>query len=370
MEFDNLGLRQITLALQEPFETSFGKADEKDLLILEAKQDGQWFYGEAAPLKHPLFNSETTATAKETIARYVTMALEHSTSIAGYQELISHMKGHQFAKAAGDQLLYHKKSVETDTPIPELIGGTQSYADCGTSISIRDEDEIVETVQRHVDSGVKRIKLKIKPGQDVEYVRAVRERFPDVDLMVDANAAYSLDDADRLAELDAFDLMMIEQPLGHTDLVNHSRLAERIETPICLDESIRSAADVERAAAIDACEVINLKPQRVSGLHESVRISEACQDHGLDLWVGGVGESGIGMSFSICAASLDGVTLPGDTAPTDRYYEESIMDSEIEIQDGRIPIPDSPGLIGNVDREKLKAVTVDYQELGGETPLL
>lgn len=369
MEFDTLGLRQITLTLQEPFETSFGKAEEKNHLILEAKKDDQWFYGEAAPLRHPLFNSETIFSAKEAISRYVTMALQHSTSIAGYQELISHMKGHNSAKAAGDQLLYHKKSVETGTPIAELIGATQSQVDCGTSISIKAEDEIVETVQTHVDAGYKRIKLKIKPGNDVEYVATVREQFPELDLMVDANAAYTLDDIDRLRRLDAYDLMMIEQPLGHTDLVNHSMLADEIETPICLDESIRSAEDVRRASAIDACEVVNLKPQRVSGLHESARISEVCQEHGLELWVGGVGESGIGLSFSVCAAALDGVTLPGETAPTGRYYEETIMDSTIELEDGQLSVPDTPGLIAPVGREKLEAVTVDYQELEADATL-
>lgn len=363
MEFESLGLRHIALPLQEPFETSFGKAEEKHMLVLEGKRDGQWFYGETGPIKHPLYSYETIGTAKEAISKYVTMALDHCYSVDQYYELSSYMHGHNFAKAAGEFLLYHIESVESGEPIAELIGGTHSEVRTEATFGITPKDEIVDKIETELDAADHRVKLKIKPGHDIEYVATVRDHFPEIDLMVDANAAYTLDDIDRLRQLDEFDLTMLEQPLGNTDLVNHSVLAGEIETPICLDESIRSADDVDRAARIGACDIINLKPQRVSGLYEAKRINDRCLEHDLDMWVGGVGESGLGMSFALAAGSLEAVSLSCATIPVKEYLAADIVDSSIELTDGRVEIPDEPGLIGAVDRDKLDEYTVDRQEL-------
>jgi len=363
MDFDTLALREIALDLNEPFKVSFGEATKKHILILEAREGDDWFYGEAAPIRHPLYNSEAIFTTKEALKRYVTMALDYCQSVEGYRELISNMEGHNFAKAAGETLLYHRQSVTTGTPLHECIGGTKDEADCGGSIGIKEEQEAVDKIEAFLDRGYSRIKVKIEPGQDVDYVDTIRDYFPDIDLIVDANAAYTLEDADRLAELDQYDLEMIEQPLPNRDIVNHSVLASRLDTPLCLDESIHSAEDVERAARVDACDIINLKPQRVSGLLEAQRINEACKEHGMEMWVGGVGESAIGMSYTVAAASLDGVTLPGETVPTGRFYEDKIVESGIEMVDGRIDMPDSPGLLATVDRDRLEEHTVYYEDL-------
>lgn len=362
MEFDEIGLRHINLELRDPFRTSFGTIEERNLLILEAKKDGEWFYGETSPLQEPLYNHETTFTAKEVISRYVVEALKNCSSIEDYHERMSSIKGHRLAKASGDQLLYHKKSVEEDKSISELLGGTHEYAECGISVGLTDEDEIVEKIESFLDKGYQRVKLKIKPGQDIEYVRTVRENFPDLEIMADANSAYTLDDVKRLRKLDQFDLSMIEQPLGDSDIVNHSILAEKIETPICLDESIHSAEDVKRAAKIDACEIINLKPQRVSGLHESKKINKICRENGIKLWIGGLVESGIGQSSAVIASSLSEVSFAGDIASSQKYFYEDIIDPEIEVKDGRVKVPERPGFVGEVDREILKEKTVERRE--------
>ena len=361
MEFDELGLRHINLELRDPFKTSFGTIEERNLLVLEAKKDGKWFYGETSPLQEPLYNHETTFTAKEVISRYVVKALKECSSIQDYRDRISGIKGHKLAKASGDQLLYHKKSVEEDKSISELIGGEHEYAECGISVGLTDEDEIVEKIQDFLDKGYQRVKLKIKPGQDIEYVRKVRENFPDLEIMADANSAYTLDDIEHLKKLDQFDLSMIEQPLGDSDIVNHSVLAEELETSICLDESIHSLEDVKRAARTDACEIINLKPQRVSGLHESKKINEFCRENGMKLWIGGLVESGIGQSSAVIASSLSEVSFAGDIASSRKYFYEDVIDPEIEVVNGRVKVPNRPGFSGGVDREKLKEKTVEHQ---------
>ncbi len=362
MEFDELGLRHINLELRNPFRTSFGTIEERNLLILEAKKDGKWFYGETSPLQEPLYNHETTFTAKEIISRYVTEAVKEASSIEDYHDRMSSIKGHRLAKASGDQLLYHMKSVKDDRPISELIGGSQSHAECGISVGLTDEEEIVEKVQDFVDKGYQRVKLKIKPSQDLEYVEMVREHFPELEIMADANSAYTLDDVERLRKLDQYNLSMIEQPVGDSDIVNHGILNEKIETPICLDESIHSAEDVKRAAKINAADIINLKPQRVSGLHESKKINEICKENGIKLWIGGLVESGIGQSSAVIASSLSEVAFPGDIASSQKYFYEDIIDPEIEVKDGRVKVPERPGFVGEVDRERLKEKTVEHRK--------
>jgi O-succinylbenzoate synthase len=362
MDFEQIALRHIRLELRSPFETSFGAIKERNLLILEAKKDGEWFYGETSPLQEPLYNHETTFTAEEIISRYVIDAVKEASSIEEYHEKISSIKGHRLAKASGDQLLYHFRSVKEGKPISDLVGGTQSHAECGISIGLTRYNEIVEKVQKFVDKGYQRVKLKIKPGNDIGYVKTVRDKFPELEIMADANSAYTLDDIDRLRKLDQYNLSMIEQPLGDRDIVNHRTLNEKIETSICLDESIHSAEDVKRAVKINAADIINLKPQRVSGLYESRKINKVCKENSMEMWIGGLVESGIGQSSAVIASSLSEVSYPGDIASSQKYFYNDVIQPEIEVTNGRVKVPEEPGFVGKVDRGKLEEKTVDRQE--------
>lgn len=359
MEFEELELRKIKLELRNPFTTSNWSIESRELLVLCGKVDGEWFYGETSVLPDPVYNHEAVYNAEEFLKRYVVPALKDSETVEEYHEELSYLRGHPHSKSAGDQLLHNLRSVREGKSLKEMIGGKRDSARCGVSLGVTGEEEIVEKVQEYLDQGYSRIKLKIKPGQDVEYVRKVRKHFPEIEIMADANSAYTLKDVERLKDLDEFNLSMIEQPLSHGDIVNHSELNERIETPICLDESIHSAEDVRRAARIDACDIVNLKPQRVGGLRESVRIDKACRENDMSMWIGGVVESGVGASTQVVAASLESVEHASDIASSSRYFHEDVVDPEIKVENGEVRVPDRPGMVSPVDREKLEEKTVE-----------
>lgn len=358
MDFEKAEIRHIELPLRNPFETSFGKFESRNLAILGVRKNDKWFYGEASAQYAPLYQEETTSSDLEFIRKFVIPELRKSNSIEAYDKNIKKYRGNRMAKAAGDFLLHQVKSVEEGVPIKSLIGDGKQHAECGISVGLENNvSKVTRKVRNYIDQGFTRVKLKIKPGNDIEYVRAVREQFPDIKLMADANAAYTLDHVSRLKKLDKFNLDMIEQPLSHTDLILHGELAKQIDTPICLDESIRSAKDVERAMKVNACKYINLKPQTVGGLRESAKINEICKQNGIKLWVGGLLESGIGASYAIAASSLSQVSYPNDLAPSSRYFKEDIITPEIEMKNGQIRISEEPGLYGKVDRKKLDKFT-------------
>lgn len=362
MAFDEIELRRITLELNTPMETSLGVEATRDLVILGAKQDGQWVYGEASPMSHYRYNHETADTAMAIAREYVIPAVREVNSIEEYHERLAPIRGHRMATSLGDQVLHYAKSLEEGCSVAALLEGTHETAYCGVSIGLADDDAIVETIERYRDQGYRRIKVKIKPGRDVEYLRHIRDHFPTIDLMVDANSAYTLDDADHLAQLDAFDLLMLEQPLAEGDLVNHSLLAERLETPICLDESIVTAEDVRRADRIGACDIVNLKPLRVGGFRPSVEVNRACSAAGMDMWIGGMLESGIGQSMAIIASSLSEVRYPGDIGDsTKRYFREDVVEPPIQPVDGAVPVPTAPGLGRTVERDRLQDHTVEVE---------
>lgn len=359
MDFDKLELRKVGLELVNPFETSNWKMETREVLILGAKKDGRWVYGETSVLPNPVYNHEWIYSAEEFLRSYVIPALKSSNSIDKYWDEIGHLKGNPHAKSAGDQLLHYWKSREQKKPLKEVIGGSHNSARCGISLGVTDEDKIVDKVQNYLDQGYERIKLKIRPGKDIDYVRKVRNYFPEIDLMADANSAYSLSEIDRLRQLDEFNLQMIEQPLSHGDIVNHSVLNAEIETPICLDESIHSAEDVKRAARIDACSIINLKPQRVGGIRASVRINEACREHGMEMWMGGVIESGVGASTQVILSSLSQISYPGDIGSSSRYFKKDIVEPEIKVRNGKVEITEEEGLVNGVDRDTLEELTIE-----------
>lgn len=362
MNFSEIEVRRVELPLKEPFETSFGVIKKRNLAVIAAKKDGRYFYGEASAQFAPLYNHETTTSDLDFIKRFVVPALKEAESIEEYNQKMKAYRGNPLAKAAGEFLLHHVKSVEEEKPLKELIGVDREYAECGVSVGLQESPEkLVEKVTQYKAEGFRRAKIKIKPGKDVEYIRAVREEFPEFELMADANSAYTLEDADTLQQLDEFDLTMIEQPLSHRDVIDHAKLADKIDTPICLDESIRSAEDVRKAAELDACEVVNLKPQRVGGLQEAKKIDRYCRENGISAWIGGHLESGIGASFAIVAAGMPSVNFPSDIAPSQRYFDEDVLEEEIEMEDGRIRIPDEPGLYSEVDREVLEKYTTEKE---------
>ena len=362
MRFEEIEVRRVELPLKEPFETSFGVIEKRNLAVISAKRNGRYFYGEASAQFAPLYNHETTSSDLDFIKRFVVPALKDSGSIEEYNQKMEAYRGNPLAKAAGEFLLHHVKSVEEQKPLKELLGVDREYAECGVSVGLQENSQkLVEKVKEYRKEGFKRAKIKIKPGKDVEYIKAVREEFPDFELMADANSAYTLEDVDTLKQLDQFDLSMIEQPLAHRDIIDHSKLAKEIETPICLDESIRSVEDVEKAVKLGSCEVINLKPQRVGGLEEAKKIDEVCRENNISAWIGGHLESGIGASFAIVASGMPSVEFPNDIAPSSRYFEEDILEDEIEMEDGKIKIPEEPGLYSEVDRETLEKYTTEKE---------
>lgn len=362
MEFDSFTIRKVQLPLKEPFEISSGKIKDRNIVILEGKKDDERFYGEASPQFAPLYNHETADTAFHVVKEFAVPAVRNASTIKEYHRIISRYKGNNLAFAAGDFLIHHRKSVRQRESLKNLFGGQEDFSLVGASIGLQKSPEhLVEKVSELRSEGYRRFKLKIKPGYDIEFLEAVRGEFPDLDLMVDANTAYS-DKASLIEDLDRFDLEMIEQPLGPNDFYNHSILAERIDTPLCLDESIRTPEDVEKASEIGACEIVNLKPQRVRGLHHARKIVEKAEMEGLGLWVGSVVESGIGKSFSLAATSC-GTDYPNDLAPNEKYFEEGLLEKKVEMDDGEIGIGSSPGLRSKVSRENLEKFTVRKEVL-------
>lgn len=362
MNFSEIEVRHVELPLKEPFKTSFGIIQKRNLAVIAAKKDGKYFYGEASAQFAPLYNHETTTSDIDFIVKFVVPALKEAESIEEYNQKMSTYRGNPLAKAAGEFLLYHVKSVEEQKPLKEIVGANKEYAECGVSVGIQESPtKLVEKVSKYKQEGFGRAKIKIKPGKDVEYIKAVREEFPEYELMADANSAYRLEDAEILQHLDKFDLTMIEQPLSHRDIIDHAKLADKIETSICLDESIRSAEDVRKAAEIGACEVINLKPQRAGGLKEAMKIDRYCREKGISAWIGGHLESGIGASFAVVASGMPSITFSNDVAPSQRYFYEDVLKEEIEMNGGRIKIPEEPGLYSEVDREVLERYTTEKE---------
>jgi O-succinylbenzoate synthase len=262
------------------------------------------------------------------------------------------------AKAAVEMAGWDMAARADGVSLARKLGGTRTTVPVGVSVGLKPTDEALhEQVRGFVEDGYARVKIKIKPGRDVEMLAGLREHFPDVHFMADANSAYTLDDTDRLRELDALDLMMIEQPLRYDDFLHHARLQERIETPVCLDESIKSEGDTELALELGSCRIINIKPGRVGGLGPSSRIHDLMMAAGLAVWCGGMLESGVGRAHNVALASLPGFTLPGDISASRRYWEQDIVSPEFEVADGTMAVPTGPGIGVEVDVERIEALT-------------
>jgi O-succinylbenzoate synthase len=360
-------LRRIRQSLVAPFETSFGVQTERDILLLKATTSDGEGWGECVAGEEPTYSSEYVDGCQHVLIHHLLprlLALS-STRAEDVGPVLRPVHGHHMAKAAIEMALLDAQLRASGESFGTYFGAVRPAVDAGVSVGIHKTiPELLETVGDYLEHGYRRIKLKIKPGWDLEPVRAVRERFGKVPLQVDANTAYSLSDAEQLALLDPFDLLLIEQPLPEDQVMAHAALAKSVRTPICLDESITSAQAAADAIELGACRIINIKPGRVGGYLEARRIHDLCASHGVPVWMGGMLETGLGRAGNVAMAAMPNFTLPGDTSASDRYYHRDIT-APFELRDGRLDVPKGPGLGVEVDMEFLDSITHWKQTIGG-----
>jgi o-succinylbenzoate synthase len=348
MRFRKLTLREIHMKLLAPFETSFGKTEMRRIILVELDADGVSGWGESTAGETPFYSYETVETAWHILRDYVWPIVRgrEVSSASEVFDLLAPVRGHNMAKAALETAAWDLEAKQKAVPLAKLLEGTREEIACGVSIGLQPTiKDLLGRVDTELAAGYQRIKIKIKPGADLDLVRAVRERFPRVRLMADANSAYSLADVRLLKALDAFYLMMIEQPLGWDDIFSHVTLQREIETPICLDECIHDADQARAAIEMGACRIINIKLGRVGGHTAARRVHDVCQAKSIPVWCGGMLESGIGRAHNIAMSSLANFSLPGDVSASRRYWAEDIIEPEVEVsRRGTIQIPSAAGI--------------------------
>ncbi len=364
---ERIELRLLRLPLVRFFETSFGRVYDRSFILVTVEQDGAVGYGECVAEANPFYSSETNATAWHIIREFIAPLVlrkpfEHPRDVFHALRII---RGHNMAKAAVEMAAWDLAARQQRVPLTRLLGGTRTAIESGVSIGIQDTlDELIERVDIERSAGYRRIKIKIKPGWDVAAVERIRARFGDIPLMVDANAAYSIADADHLAGLDGYDLMMIEQPLDYDDIGDHVRLQQRIRTSICLDESLHSVHLAADAIERGACRIINIKPGRVGGHAQTIALHDLAEQHNNPVWPGGMLESGIGRAHNIHLSTLPNFSLPGDVAASRRYYAPDLIDPEIVVRgDGTIAVPDGPGIGVHVVADRVDAATLERADI-------
>jgi o-succinylbenzoate synthase len=365
MKLEAVELRRIKLPLVAPFETSFGVQTERDVLLLRAFTDHGDGWGECVAGEEPTYSSEYVDGAQDVLIHHlIPRVLNHEVVADDVGRALHAVHGHRMAKAALEMALLDAELRAQRRSFAQYFGAVREEIDCGVSVGIHPSiAELLRTVGDYLDQGYRRIKLKIKPGWDVEPVRAVRERFGDVPLQVDANTAYLPSDAEQLAALDPFDLLLIEQPMREDLVFAHAALAKKVRTPICLDESIHSVQSAADAIEIGACRIINIKPGRVGGYLQARLIHDLCASKGVPVWMGGMLETGIGRAGNVAMAAMPNFTLPGDTSASDRYFHRDITEPFV-LRDGRLRVPSGPGLGVNVDEEFLDSITTWTGTLG------
>ena len=367
VRIERLRLRLVRLPLVAFFETSFGRISDRTFILVQLDGGGIEGLGECVAEVDPYYSPETNVTAWHVIRDFLA-PLVLGRSFAHPRDVyaaFARVRGHNMAKAAVEMAIWDAAARAERVPLSRLLGGTRAEIASGVSIGIQDSlGELADRIERERAAGYRRIKIKIKPGWDLAAVEMVRARFGAIPLMVDANAAYSLARADLLGALDAFDLMMIEQPLDYDDIRDHAQLQRRLRTAVCLDESIHSPRLAEEAIALGACRIVNIKPGRVGGHGQSIRVHDICAAHGVPVWHGGMLESGIGRAHNIHLASLPNFTLPGDIAASRRYFVPDLIEPAIEVRpDGTIPVPTGPGIGVTVDWDRVEAATIETHEV-------
>jgi len=365
-------LETIRMRLKQAFRISSGVQDERRIVLVRLVTSVGEGVGECVAGEDPNYSYETVETAEMMLERHLIPAVL-GYDFPGPRELAYALgrtvRGHPMARAALEMAAWHVEAQHRGLPLAAVLGGTKERIDVGVSIGLQASiEELLRAIRGYVDDGYRRVKLKIAPGHDVELVRHAREAFPDLALQVDANAAYSPADIDHLRRLDPFGLLMIEQPFAEDDLVSHAKLQSQIETPVCLDESIGSAADCETALALRAAGVINIKPGRVGGLTESMRIHDLCATAGVPVWCGGMLETGIGRAHNAALASLPNFRFPADLSASDRYWDRDVVNPPFTLEaDGTVLVPRRPGLGVDIDEPFLDSVREEYRLIEAAT---
>jgi o-succinylbenzoate synthase len=367
MRIREVALQEIHMELVAPFETSMERTAVRRILLVQADVDGVTGWGECVAGESPYYSPETTDTAWLMLRDFLWPMIKGKEFAAAGQvwDLLKRVRGHNMAKAALESAVWDAEAKQKGIPLSKLIGGVREEIACGVSVGIKESlDELAATVQKELAAGYQRIKIKIKPGKDLELVRRLRQDFPRIKLMVDANSAYTLNDWPLLQQLEGFYLMMIEQPLGWDDLYSHVELQKELDTPICLDECIHTEQQARAAIELGACKIINIKMGRVGGHTVARRIHDLCQNHTIPVWCGGMLESGIGRAHNIALSTLPNFSLPGDVAASKRYWAEDIIDPEVTVSpQGTIRVPARPGIGFEPRLDRIDKLTVRKERL-------
>jgi len=362
MKIDGIILRELHLPLVRPFETSFGVTKDRRILLAEIRSEGLTGWGECTAGERPFFSGESTDTAWQVIVNELGPMLASQSPEHGGEcpRIFRPVRANHMAKAALEDAVWDLEAQREGVSLSALLGGVRETIPCGVSLGIQSSiPELMAIIEKELAAGYQRIKLKCKPGWDVEVFDHVRNRWPAITLSCDANSAYRLRDADHLVTFDAFDLLMIEQPLWHDDFYYHSMLQKRLQTPICLDESIHNRRDALAAIEMESCKIINIKLGRVGGFSEAIAVHNAAQERGIPVWCGGMLESGIGRSHNIALSSLENFSLPGDVSASARYWADDIIEPEVTVSsEGEIEVPNTPGRGYEVRADLVERLTV------------
>src|SRR5258708_11037854 len=367
MKIDSITLREIQMPLVHFFETSFGRVYSRRIMLISAQVDGVRGWGECVAGEDPFYSEEWIETAWPTIKHYLAPALLRKGVASGRDcpALFAKVRGNRMAKGALENAIWDAEAQLQQQPLWQLLGGTQREIACGVSIGIQDSlEQLMEKIAAEVAAGYRRIKLKVKPAWYLKVVEKVRSRWSDILLSVDANSVYTLDQSEHLRQFDAFNLLMIEQPLWNDEIHLHARLQKALRTPICLDESIRHARDADFALESGACRIINVKVGRVGGFSEAKKIHDVAQRHNVPVWCGGMLESGIGRAQNVALSTLENFRLPGDVSASKRYWKEDIIEPEVMVSsEGMIAVGDAPGTGYRVREDLIQKLTVREETL-------
>ena len=367
MKIEAITLREIHMPLVHFFETSFGRTYSRRILLVTVHSEGVDGWGESVVGENPYYSSEWIESAWPTLTRYLIPALlgQRLESARECASLFAKVRSHQMAKAALENALWEAEAMQKQLPLWKLLGGSRREIPCGVSIGIQDSpDQLIDKIQTELTAGYRRIKVKVKPGWDLNVLERIRSRWSDITLSCDANSAYTLDQVEHLRKFDQFNLLMIEQPLWNDDIYYHARLQKELRTAICLDESIVSARSAAFALETAACRIINVKVGRVGGFSEALKIHDLCHAHNIPVWCGGMLETGIGRSHNIALSTLENFRLPGDVSASKRYWKEDIIEPEVEVSvKGMISINDKPGTGYRIRPDLVEKLTVRKETL-------
>ena len=367
MKIEAITLREIQMPLVHFFETSFGRTYSRSILLVTIHSEGVDGWGECVVGENPYYSSEWIESAWPTLVQYLVPAILGKRVDSGREcsALFAKVRGHRMAKGGLENAIWDAEAAQKNQPLWKLLGGTRREIPCGVSIGIQDSvDQLLEKIEVELAAGYRRIKVKVKPGWDVNVLERIRSRWADITLSCDANSAYTLDQVEHLREFDQFHLLMIEQPLWNDDIYYHARLQKELNTSICLDESIVSARSAAFAAETGACRIVNIKVGRVGGFTEALKIHDVCQSHKIPVWCGGMLETGIGRAHNIALSTLPNFSLPGDVSASKRYWKEDIIEPEVEVlPQGLIPISDQPGTGYRVRPDLIEKLTVRKETL-------